>query len=212
MIKHSYAVTYSGSLISGDGLVGTADWSVNVSFTWQVTYYSQYDLWVYDYVLSVPRKAISHIIIEVSDSFTSGNVFTNTPVGSTTSNWEIATADTSTPSAPYIPSSIYGIKFEVNNQILFPFRIVTDRSPVWGDFYAKDGIAKGTWVTVYNTGFSNPDFDPYLSLPANGSVDFHILRPDTSTGGKSAIPEPATIMLFAISFVVLFAKKLKNII
>ncbi len=202
---------YSGSLTSGNGLTGTANWSTCTSFSWDVTYYNQYDLWVYNYTLSVPRKDISHVIVEVSDNFTESNVFTNTPVGSTTSNWSIATADESTPSAPYIPDFIRGIKFEVCNKTLFQFKIVTDRAPVWGDFYAKDGIAKGTWVTVYNTGFGNPDTDPYLNLPTNGSLNFHILRPDSVTGNAStSVPEPATLILMMASIIGLLSRKLKN--
>ena len=68
--------------------------------------------------------------------------------------------------------------------------LVTDRAPVWGDFYAKDGGGNAEdAVAAWNTGFL--DADP-LDLPADGSINNHVLVPDTYT---TPVPEPGTLLL-----------------
>jgi hypothetical protein len=52
--------------------------------------------------------------------------------------------------------------------------------PVWGDFYAKSGNAGSGFVAIWNAGFTASDIDPTAG-PANGSLDYHILVPDSKT-------------------------------
>ncbi|MHB1191090.1 MAG: PEP-CTERM sorting domain-containing protein, partial [Armatimonadota bacterium] len=66
----------------------------------------------------------------------------------------------------------------------------SDRAPVWGDFYAKDGKTDGVYNTLYNSGFA--DDDP-IAPATNGSLDGHLLRPDTTS---DPVPEPGTLVGF----------------
>jgi hypothetical protein len=67
--------------------------------------------------------------------------------------------------------------------------LVTARAPVWGDFYIKDGKTGGIDNSAWNTAFL--DADP-LDLPADRSINNHVLVPDTYT---TPVPEPGTLLL-----------------
>ncbi len=198
-VNSLYSLQYQGVLTSSSGLKGTGYWSYGVKFEWVVTFMSTSDLWKYEYKLTVPRKYISNMIIEVSDLFNCSNVFCGTTPG-----YEIGTYPTPGNSAPYIPDEIRGIKFEACNVTVFPVTIITDKSPVWGDFYAKNGYTCGVYNTVYNLGFVNPDTDPYLPA-SNGSINYHILRPDTLI--VNDVPEPLSIIFFIFFIPVLLKKR-----
>jgi hypothetical protein len=187
------AITYSGSL-SGLGLVTTASWTnASTVFSWTVKDVGTsggYVLWQYDYALTVPSKAVSHFIIEVSDNavavdFIGDGILATYSAGG---------------SNPNMPGTMYGLKFNdssAGDSLTVSFR--TTRSPVWGDFYAKDGTDKvddvKIDVTAWNEGFSRTD---PVAGPANGSVDNHILRPDTKT---TLVPEPTTMLLLGLGLV-----------
>lgn len=181
------AVSYTGSLNGGvgGGLVTTDGWtSSSTSLSWTVQDIGTvggFVLWQYDYTFTVPTKNISHFIIEVSPD-AGANDFTYLD-----GSGELGTY-TSGGSNPNMPSSVKGIKFGVNNSLSATVSFTTTRSPVWGDFYAKDGKDKGIEVTAWNSGFTSPDTDP-IADPSSGSVDFHILRPDTKT---TRVPDGGT--------------------
>ena len=90
MPQASWADLYNGSINAGTngGLVGTEQWnSTDTKLSWDIT--SPGDgssYWTYSYTFKVPSKDISHVIIQVSDSFTEGNIF-----GGTTSPLELGT-------------------------------------------------------------------------------------------------------------------------
>lgn len=89
------------------------------------------------------------------------------------SNWS------SSPSNPGMPGSIYGVKFD-EGQITYTF--ISNRMPVWGNFYAKKGN-DGMW----NLGLTGQS--QYLE-----DVLYYIPRPDTDQPGPP-IPEPGTVAL-----------------
>jgi hypothetical protein len=151
--------------------------------------------WNYSYSFTRPNQgALSHIIIELSTGVTANDLMNLTVTGSTL---ETVTVDTHLPQQgnPDMPGSIYGVKFDVDNDALtstISFDIFRD--PVWGDWYAKDGVFGQAW----NLGFTASDTDPD-GPPANTadllSTDaryMHILRPDTVS---TVIPEPSTIAM-----------------
>jgi hypothetical protein len=94
------------------------------------------------------------------------------------------------PSNPGFPSgkSITGVKFDGLPQHMTTISFDTLRSPVWGDFYAKDGVSHASdggsggqvWNYAYNTGLANHN---------SSSVTDFIARPDT-TGAP--VPEPGS--------------------
>jgi len=175
--------TYEGELSVGDGLLADGAWEgVDATLSWEVSYDDAADIWHYEYTLAVADDpGISHIIFEASDTFTSANL---------SCEWdgevEIDTFGAG-PSNPSIPGSVYGIKFGTDGTGSVTVSFDSDRVPVWGDFYAKGGRTGA----IFNAGFTADDVDP--TAPAsNGSMDFHVLVPDTTTVHA---PAPGAILL-----------------
>ncbi len=198
-IDQAEAVTYSGSLSGSDGgIIGTGSWDspdTMVSWTVQdVGVLDGYILWQYDYTFILPEKDLSHLIIEVS----TGAVDSDFTLLSGTPDDGVGTYGQSNQEVPnpYIPEDMYGYKFagySISDTISF----TTTRSPVWGDFYLKSGSdGEGGWTTAWNAGFTSFDIDP-LYAPSDGSLDFHILRPDTLQT-TVVVPEPISSTLFLI--------------
>ncbi len=180
----------SGSLsYDGGGITGTygnfwlasgtaLDWSVNANGNGTYTY---------TYELQVPddSKEISHLIIEVSPTFTSDNlleVLKGTVEEGQPDSYPKGGAD------PGMPSSLWGIKFEDGygeTDYDWIVSFISDRAPVWGDFYAVDGKRPGAITAIWNEGFGNPDFD--------GPTD-HIMVPDST----SYVPAPGAILLAGV--------------
>jgi hypothetical protein len=177
----SWATSYSGSLTgNGGGIDATASWdSSSTVFSWTVDNTTNAGLWTYNYTFTVPKKDISHFIIEVSPTSVAGDFSAGI--------FDIYNATSQGKSNPNMPGEMTGLKFQPGNLTLSA-SFTTTRAPVWGDFYAKDG-KDGVDVTAWNTGFTSSDSDP-LGAAANGSIDYHILRPDTTT-----VPIPGTLAL-----------------
>lgn len=140
----------------------------------------------YEYEWNTPKKDLSHIIIEVSGD-TRVEDFRNFSWAPT----EGPKLFDVSPGNPGIPGDIYGIKFDDTKGIKFTFSFESNRLPVWGDFYAKDGQDNGLDVYAYNAGFSLTDQD-------DGK---HIAVPDT----KTLVPEPGTLMLLGFGLLGLWA-------
>jgi len=197
--------TYSGTLTSGDGLTGTASWAKGSSLSYEVTSLAG-GLWEYEYTLSVASKDISHFIVETSLNFQETYIIGGIP-GGITSNVTLGHIELKTHGEkgnPNLPESIYGLKFDVLGDFTtITTSFVTDRVPVWGDFYAKDGKdGKGKHkedVTLYNTGFTAAD--PLLAPSAN--VTDHILVPDTN-------PEPTTMCMLALGGLIVIRRRRKR--
>lgn len=196
-------VSYTGSLSVGHGLVGTATWddpSSKISYT--VSQATVGGPWTYSYTFSVEAKDISHFIIETSPSFTEDNLLSI--------NWSVCHGTYSIEDNkdnngnPYMPTDLYGIKFTPGDVLDATVTFTSDREPVWGDFYARDGKTGGTYNTVYNTGFTATDTDPAIP-PANnpnGVLTNHILVPDTVSA-----PEPMALALVMAGGVVMLRRR-----
>jgi len=199
------AISYTDMLEWSNGDLTAQDgWmDAGTTFEYVVDDTTNPGFWTYSYSLSVAQKAVSHMIIEVSASFTEDNIKTGTTAG--------GQLDTYTPSGavnpnPGMPDDLYGIKWDASGDpLVFDVTIVTDRAPIWGDFFAKDGFDNGSGVfaSVWNSGFTNPDSDPPIDLP--NLVSDHILVPDTIGGGGpptgSPVPEPGTVVLMGLGLV-----------
>ena len=195
--------TYTGSLsVGGGGLIATGGWNVSsTTLSWVVDDTTTPGYWHYSYTLTVPAQGISHIIIEASDGdpwelFTNANLFSSSsnPPG-WISDITILTHIAGGGANPNMPEDMYGIKFNAAEALAGTTTLTvsfdSDRVPVWGDFYSKDGKLPGTDIfnTVYNAGFAATD---PTALPDNGSVEDHLLVPDTY------IPAPGALMLAGI--------------
>jgi hypothetical protein len=196
---------YSGSLSTDSGLFATGSWAGTdtTTFSWEVSFDDLTNLWIYDYNFETDSgKELSHVIVEVSDNFIDSNI----KDGSTT-GLEVGTStpeDGGGSANPGLPDDIYGVKDNLaggDDGTDYDFRIVSDRAPVWGDVYGKDGDEKTPLgcqgqectgkidIYFYNLGFSDTDGDSsngFLDVdptdaPSDGSISNHILRPDTVT-------------------------------
>ncbi len=189
---------YTGSLSSGAGeLQGSGVWvqddgSQNwtpAMLSWTV-HSNPNNTWHYSYTLSVTAGGVSHLILETSDSFDDSDLLNAVALSGSFGSTEIKTHTTGSGN-PLMPSDIYGIKFDDATGTTLTIEFDSPRVPVWGDFYAKDGTVGGVQNAVWNgngiLGFTNPDSDP-IAPPADGSVDLHVLVPDTVE-----IPEPGTL-------------------
>lgn len=215
LLLSAQAFAYSGSLTSADGgLIGTGSWVDKALlkpadqpywtapvFSWIVTENAD-RTWHYDYTLTVYKKDISHMTIEASPTFGASNIFNAT--------WPAAKIEVSNFTAqqgsPNMPAGIYGIKFDEAVGTTFHVSFDSDRSPVWGDFYAKDGTAgDGIWNTVWNAGFTSADLDPKVG-PSNGPFDYHILVPDTF-GPPPPVPEPTSLVTLGMGIGMLMIRR-----
>ena len=190
LVSNSWATTYMGSIsnISPDNtLFGTQSWATNAILSWQVDDVTNAGLWTYSYTFSVASGAreISHVIIEVSSDFSRANIFSATP--SSPEGPFSYVRDGSNPGMP--DGGMFGLKWNTTNDPqTYSFTVVTNRMPMWGDFYAKDGVENTQDVYAYNLNFGVDTTAPI----DNGNAGGWVLVPDTQTG---VIPEPGTFLL-----------------
>jgi hypothetical protein len=148
---------------------------------------------------------ISHLLLETSGNFTLADIkaatidgIAATLTGPTTFDGQVGSASGpgDNNGNPNLPGDLFGIKLESTADSKTVFAFYSDRAPMWGDFYVKDG-APGTdhiIATAWNTGFgTNPD----INTP---SADFYkwIAVPDTKPGG---VPVPPTVWLMGSGLV-----------
>jgi len=187
------ALMYQGTISVPQGIYASEPWSRDIALSWTITQMGNY--WNYHYEFSYGQNDISHIIIEVSDGATLHDFWG-------TQGMEVRTFSPSEPSNPGMPGSLYGLKIDTDlNGSAYVFDFNSFKNPVWGDFYAKDGVygTPGNKLPVYAYNSSYGTADP-LDAPANGSINNKILRPDTYT---TPIPEPSSLILVGSALILL---------
>lgn len=190
---------WTGLRSSADGgLVPGGKWAKatnnGIDVHWQITFDGS--LYSYAYTFTGagssaldPDPDVSHWILEVSSPSTLDDFL----IPDLTLSSDLLNTFFQDNSNPYMPDSIYGIKFEDGPNSGSAYVFQTAREPVWGDLYIKDGKEKGAsseelWTTAWNAGFgTQPDFS---------TTEFQdwIPRPD---GGTSTVPIPSTVLLLA---------------
>ena len=195
----------------------------DVSMAWTVTdedgSYPTHP-WKYTYTFTLDDGssggAISHIIIEGSEGIAAGDI--EGVSGALLDNVGLQTVASGNEG---MPEDFYGIRLDPpdsSDYFSMTFSFFSNRLPVWGDFYARCGNKQKLGVNrAYNfnddglgnlNGFLDPDannavlddVDP-IAGPSNGSIDYHILRPD------SVIPEPATLGLLLLGGLALLRRR-----
>lgn len=190
-LAQAESTIYIGSLSTqGGGLTGQGGWaSGQVTFGWTVTQ-NQDQSWHYEYVFDRGSVSgnLSHLIIETSTNLIEGDIMNAVPV---IQDGDPQWYKSQGKSNPGLPGAIFGIKFEnpVQSSIV-TFEFDSPRAPTWGDFYAKDGSVGGS---LWNVGFLGQD---PIAAPQNGSIDGHVLVPDTTT--TATVPAPGAMILSSL--------------
>ena len=195
--------TADSSLIAAAGWDGTGNNGFEIS--WDITYDDTTELYTYTYTISGEEganlsKGLSHWILEVtegSEALDFENVipyFSVNEDGSEESPKQWADTGNSNPDMP--EGGIYGLKWDTTGDDVLTYTVAfdTEKDPVWGDFYAKNGSGgqgnNRIWATAWNIGFG--------TVP-NGTVFTNwIATPDganNNAGPDVVIPEPATMLL-----------------
>lgn len=175
------------------GLTGTESWATGTTIAWEVEATSG-GAYRYTYTFTVQSKALSHIIFEVSKTFTAndflGLILPDDAI------WE-GPKDFVPNSDPLktnggLPDVMRGVKVEgLAEDLEWTIQFDTMRMPMWGNFYAEDGQdgegSEKNLVYAYNTDFLNVGGvnDRYAEMSPG---DF-IAVPDTY------VPVPGAVLL-----------------
>jgi hypothetical protein len=216
---------YSGSISlngSSDGyLQGTGDWNDMgpTSLSWDVSW-SGSGLVHYSYTFDVAHHDISHLSLELSDTFTASDISNVTINGNSTSNYSLGSFTGGNVPFNTMPGDMYGIKFSVpSGSLTATITFDSTRLPEWGDFYARCGVRLEhtldpsdpnwkQWNSAWNTGFATGETagagnDPSVAT-GSGSYQNHILTPNS----VAVVPEPVSSMLFVVGSVFLAGRRL----
>ena len=231
LASNGWAVSYTGFISNDTGTITATDgWSDedgniddvtgrSSKLSWTVDSNADESEWTYDYLFQVDEKDLSHIIIELSevDGEYPGEILDGTTAAGDTDTNEVDGPQTFTSdgSNPGMPGDLFGYKWGTSNDPkVYQFKFVTDRAPMWGDFYAKDGTDNTTDpptdVYAYNSEFGTDTTPP--DIGNNDGVHGWVLVPDTNGGGGGQeIPEPTTMILLGTGLLgcgIFFRKKL----
>lgn len=209
---HAVPVSYMGKLAYG-GAGANGNLSVNsvgpdagwlsptTSVSWRVDNTTTPGLWRYEYTIAVRDGGnlstdIQCVILETSATFSWDDLKS---VGSTPADWIAGVEVNSfkTWENRNLPSNVYGILFSTAtvDPTTLTIRFDSDRTPVWGDIYARSFTYAGSYNTLTNAGWEPflDDNDP-TDPPANGSILNHILVPDTKSI-PHMVPVPGAALL-----------------
>jgi hypothetical protein len=181
----------TGSLTGASQLDVGGGYTTDFTIAWSIVA-AEPGLLRYTYTLTnFGPPGVSHFIVGLSDSCRQSVRCVLNPTASTGTNPEITAEVTdfelstfrSTNSNPGIAGSFYGVKFNtpgtLDGQAPVSFSFLSERMPVYGDFYVKGGSDS----YAYNAGFGNR---------VSNDVNLYIARPDTQ---MSTVPEPTSVAL-----------------
>jgi hypothetical protein len=186
------SLTGSRSSSTGGGVTGTLDWDDGgFAIDWDIS--ESGGLWTYTYTVSVTDgpgqvKDVSHFLLEVTDDDQPFYILD----GSSVPNEGPEVYSGTQSGNPLMPNPLYGVKFDFGSEDgTVVYTIVTDRSPVWGVFYAKDGQTGGADVVAYADALA---FADYMTNTTLGTGSF-IVRPNGAGSTPDPVPLPAAAWL-----------------
>ncbi len=194
----------SGSLSTSDGGLDGSWGTGESTLSWDVELLK--DGWFrYTYTLTVPGgPEFSHVIFEVSENFTLGNIRDLTWNGAKPAAKNVYLFsnywNSGNPGMPSEADWNNSIKVDETYGRIATLMFESDRVPVWGDFYAKGGSSY-----LYNSGlgYTDPpdaaaDGVHWTQLDTGASVA-HLLVPDTYT---HHMPLPGAMLLGSLGLAV----------
>jgi hypothetical protein len=167
--------------ISAGELVGQGDYASDIKLSWAITELA--GIFTYKWTLSgeddgdLPQ-GVSHSLFQVSDDFTSNNIL----AGSDDVEDGMPKLFNPGPSNPDMPGSMFGIKFDFGSAEDAPvtYTLVTDKVPVWGNYYGKDGRTSGAPPKIENVVWNAGFLDDPMSV-LDGDYSHWIPVPDSDT-------------------------------
>ncbi len=172
-IVYGKSATMSGST----QLAGFGDWEGNASMSWNIM--EEAGVYTYTYTFTHEGSDLSHILLEFTNGCGDDPLcITNESTGTADGP---RTYEAFTPPNFEQPVDIYGVKFNFSGGSPYTFSFTSNRAPVWGNMYARDGQN----AYAYNAGL--------VDLLSANTTDF-IARPN-GYGPPEPIPEPMTSLL-----------------
>jgi hypothetical protein len=166
----------------GGGITATGVWD-NGGFTlsWIIKEIEP-NRWQYAYTINVTSQFAdtSHFILEVTEDDDPFTIFNDPGDIEGPRSWRESGGN------PRMPNDMYGIKFDFGDDPV-TYTIVTNRAPVYGVFYAKDGAVGGEDVVAWSNALNDGN---YKTSKFSGTTTDFIVRPD------SIVPIPSAVWLF----------------
>jgi hypothetical protein len=197
-------LSHSGANADGQLFIAGPDWtasSVDATLGWTVDNVTTPGRWHYVYTLTVPggdpRADIQCVIVETTEGGDSQalTAFPLSAPASAPEDWLVALQIGLFPANTErdLPRDFYGVEFctLTGETTTLTIRFDSDRRPTWGDLYARSFMLCDVSNVLYNAGLLslNPS-----DLPRSGSIDSHVLVPDTIPS-VFLIPAPAAAFL-----------------
>ncbi len=186
----------------------------NIILEWKITQSDITNLYTYEYTITKDplnaKGSVSHFTIEVSPTFTGANALEGSDSPHT-----VSTVTTRNNAPGNIDGIVNALKWDIqdgpteekdgktsygdgNADGVITYTLITDRAPVWGDFYIKDG---NHW-SYKNLGFATePTGNGGTGLDSN--YFGWIATPDSTpgeSGGGNHLPTPIAAGMGLIGF------------
>lgn len=130
---HAALIT-AGSITAsaGGGLHATDGWSTSATvLSWTVDRTG--NLYTYNYSFSVPTGDVGSVVLQVGNSFTAADVGRGSTAG-----WALNRYPVVQGGVPGSQAAIKGLTWDASGRSA-SWRVVTDRAPMAGSFFARDG-------------------------------------------------------------------------
>ncbi len=203
-VSYSGRLSHSGANADGRLFVAGPDWELpylDATLGWTVDNVTTPGQWHYVYTLEVPggdrRAGIQCVIVEATEGRDGPAVIASdvSAPASVPEGWLAALQVglfTAGPE-PDLPRDLYGVEFctLAKGPTTLTISFDSDRGPKWGDLYAHSFMVCDVSNVLYNAGLLS--LNP-AEVPHSGSVDGHILVPDT-IAPVFLIPAPGAALL-----------------
>ncbi len=192
---------------TGTLVTDPADEWTGATFTWKVEKLGAGDpfpgAYRYTYTFDEGQESfnLSHMVVEVSDSFTEENILASDP-----NVLELNVDPQSPDGEDGGEDGLYGIKWEQGGPA-FSGTVTTYREPIWGDVFLKDGQPD-----AWNSGYFLPDpndpvVSPSIELGDGLVATFFdenaygwVAVPDTNGEAPpfNGVPEPGSLIVWSV--------------